>query len=65
MGSSSTENYNNNHFYSYLQKNDLSYTYYINQTPKDASNMQRIAQLFRNIKKLVTIINIKSIFRRY
>ena len=26
MGSSNTENYNNN-FYSYLQKNDLIYTY--------------------------------------
>ena len=52
-GSSNTENYNNNNFYSYLQKNDLSYTYYINQTPKGASNMQRIAELLRNIKKLV------------
>ena len=27
-----TENYNNNDFYSYLQKNDLTYTYYINHT---------------------------------
>ena len=26
MGSSNTENYNNNNFYSYLQKNDLTYT---------------------------------------
>ena len=27
MGSSNTENYNNNDFYSYLQKNGLIYTY--------------------------------------
>ena len=27
MGRSNTENYNNNDFYSYLQKNDLIYTY--------------------------------------
>ena len=26
MGSSNTENYNNNDFYSYLQKDDLIYT---------------------------------------
>ena len=39
MGSSNAENHNNSDFYSYLQKNDLSYTYYINQTPKGASNM--------------------------
>ena len=64
MGSSNTENYNNN-FYFYLQKNDLPYTYYINQAPKGALNMQRIAQLLRNIKKLETIINIKSNFRHY
>ena len=43
MGSSNTENNNNNDFYSYLQKNDLTYINYINQTPKGASNMQRIA----------------------
>ena len=65
MGSSNTENNNNNDFYSYLQKNDLTYINYINQTPKGASNMQRIAQLLRSIKKLETIINIKSNFRRY
>ena len=65
MGSSNTENYNNNHFYSYLQKNDLSYTYYIDQTPKGASNMQGIAQLLRSIKKLERIIKIESNFRRY
>ena len=65
MGSSNIENYNNNNFYSYLQKNDLSYTYYINHTPKGASNMQRIVQLLHSIKKLETIINIKSNFRRY
>ena len=64
-GSSNTENNNNNDFYSYLQKNDLTYINYINQTPKGASNMQRIAQLLRSIKKLETIINIKSNFRRY
>ena len=63
MGSSNAENNNNNDFYSYLQKNDLTYINYINQTPKGASNMQRIAQLLRSIKKLETIINIKSNFR--
>ena len=65
MGSSNAENNNNNDFYSYLQKNDLTYINYINQTPKGASNMQRIAQLLRSIKKLETIINIKSNFRSY
>ena len=64
MGSSNTENDNTN-FYSYLQKNDLSYTYHISQSPKGTSNMQRIAKLLRNIKKLETIINIKSNIRRY
>ena len=43
MQSPNSENYNNNGFYFYLQKNDLSYIYYINQTAKGASNMQRIA----------------------
>ena len=52
MGSPNTENNNNNDFYSYLQKNDLTYINYINQTPKGASNMQRIAQLSRSIKKI-------------
>ena len=65
MGSSNAENNNNNDFYSYLQKNDLTYINYINQTPKGASNMQRIAQPLRSIKKLETIINIKSNFRSY
>ena len=65
MGSSNAGNNNNNDFYSYLQKNDLTYINYINQTPKGASNMQRIAQLLRSIKKLETIINIKSNFRSY
>ena len=65
MGSSNIENNNNNDFYSYLQNNNLTYINYINQTPKGASNMQRIAQLLRSIKKLETIINIKSNFRRY
>ena len=65
MGSSNTENYNNNDFYSYLQENNLTYTYHINEIPKRASNMQRIAQLLSSIKKLETIINIKSNFRRY
>ena len=32
MESSNIENYNNNDFYSYLQKNELTYTYYINHT---------------------------------
>ena len=49
MGSSNTENNNNSDFYSYLQKNDLAYMNYINQTPKGVSNMQRIAQLIRSI----------------
>ena len=62
MGSSNTENNNNSDFYSYLQKNDLVYMNYINQTPKGVSNMQRIAQLLRSIK---TIIIIKSNFRSY
>ena len=65
MGSSNTKNYNNHDFYSCLQKNDLSSTYYIDQTPKGASNMQRIAQLLRSVKKSETIINIKNNFRRY
>ena len=65
MGSSNTENSNNSDFYSYLQKNDLTYMNYINQTPKSASNIRGIAQLLRSIKKLETIINIKSNFRRY
>ena len=63
MGSSSAENYNNNDFYSYLQKSDLTYSYYISQTPKGASNMQRIAQILGSIKKLETVINIKVNFR--
>ena len=65
MGSSNAENNNNNDSYSYIQKNDLAYINYINQAPKAASNMQEIAQLLRSIKKLETIINIKSNFRRY
>ena len=65
MGSSNTKNNNNNDFHSYLQKNDLTYINYVNQAPKGASNIQGIAQLSRSIKKLETIINIKSNFRRY
>ena len=65
IGSSNTENNNNYDFYSYLQKNDLTYINYMNQRPKGASNMQRITQLLRSIKKLETIINIKSNFRSY
>ena len=65
MGSSNAENNNNNDSYSYIQKNYLTYTNYINQAPKGASNMQEIAQLLHSIKKLETIINIKSNFRRY
>ena len=65
MGSSNTENSNNSDFYSYLQKNDLTYMNYINQTPKSASNIRGIAQLLRSIKKLETIVNIKSNFRHY
>ena len=51
MGSSNTDNYNDNNCYSYLQKNDPTYTYYINQTPKVASNMQRLAKPLRRLKK--------------
>ena len=65
MGSSNTENNNNNDFHSYLQKNDLTYINYINQAPKRAPNIQGIGQLLCSIKKLETIINIKSNFRRY
>ena len=32
LGSSNKQNYNDNDFYFYLQKNDLTYTYYINHT---------------------------------
>ena len=32
-------NNNNNNSYSYLQKNDLTYINYINQTPKGMSNI--------------------------
>ena len=65
MGSSNTENNNNNDFHSYLQKYDLTYINYINQAPKGAPNIQGIGQLLCSIKKLETIINIKSNFRRY
>ena len=65
MGSSNTENNNNSDFYSYLQKNDQTYINYINQTPKGASNTQRIVQLLRSIRKLETFINIKNNFRSY
>ena len=58
-----TQNNNNNDFYFDLQKNDLTYISYINQAPKGASNIQGIAQFLRSIKKLETIINIKSNFR--
>ena len=60
-----TQNNNNNDFYFDLQKNDLTYINYINQAPKGASNIQGITQLWCSIKKLETIINIKSNFRRY
>ena len=50
MGSSNTDNYNDNN-YSYLQKNDPTYTYYINQTPKVAPNMQRLVKPLRRLKK--------------
>ena len=43
----------------------LNQLYYINQTPIGASNMQRITQLLRRIKKLETVINIKGNFRRF
>ena len=65
MGSSNAENNNNNDSYSYLQKNDLTYINYINRAPKGAFNIQRIVQPLRSIKKLETIINIKSNFGRY
>ena len=50
MGSSNAEKNNNNDSYSYLQKNDLTYINYINQAPKEASDIQGIAQLLRSIK---------------
>ena len=65
MGSSNTENNNNNVFYSYLQKNDQTYINYINQAPEGAYNTQRIAQLLRSIQKLEMFIKIKSNFRTY
>ena len=56
MGSSNTENYNNNDFFSYKRMTGHIYilhqSYYMNQTPKGTSNMQRIAQLLRRIRKL-------------
>ena len=68
MGSSNTENYNNNDFYSYKRM-----TWHIHTTlivlhqsdTKSASNMQRIAQLLRRKMKLETVINIKGNFRRF
>ena len=65
MGSSNAENNKNNDFYSYLQNNDLAYINNINQAPKGAPSIQAIAQLLHGIKKLETIIDIKSNFRRY
>ena len=50
MGSSNAENNNNSDSYSYLQKNDLTCINYINQAPKEASDIQGIAQLLRSIK---------------
>ena len=47
MGSSNAENNHNNNFYSYLQKNDLTYINYISQAPKGASNIQGIKSSFR------------------
>ena len=52
MGSSNAGNNNNNDFYSYLQKNDLTYINDINQTPSGASNIQRMAYLLRSIKDI-------------
>ena len=63
MGSSNADYNNNNDSFSDLQKNDLTYINYINQAPKGASHIQGIVQLLGNIKKLETIINIKSNFR--
>ena len=54
MGISNTENNNNNGFYSYLQKNYLTYI---------TTSIRH--QKVRSIKKLETIINIKSNFRSY
>ena len=50
MGSSNAENNNKSYSYSYLQKNDLTCINYINQAPKEASDIQGIAQLLRSIK---------------
>ena len=69
LGSSNTENFINNDFYILLTKEwtdtyILYQSYDINQSPKAAPNMQRIAQLLHGMQKLETIINIKSNFRR-
>ena len=69
MGSSSTENYESNDFNSFYKRmtciNILYQLYYINPTTKGASNMHRIAQILRSIKKLETVININGNFRRF
>ena len=52
LGSSNTENYNNNDLYSYLKRitwHILHQSYYINKTPKGASNMQWIVQLLNGM----------------
>ena len=69
LGSSNTENYNNSDFYilhtkEWTETYILYQSYYINQSPKAAPNMQRITQLLHGMQKLDTIINIKSNFRR-
>ena len=64
LASSDIENCSDNNFYSYLQKNDQTYTHYINQAPKGSSNMQGIVQFLHGMEKLETIINIKSNFHR-
>ena len=43
----------------------MTYINYINQALNGAPNIQEIAQLLHSIKKLETIINITSNFRRY
>ena len=43
----------------------LHQSYYINEAPKGASKIQRIAQVLHSIKKLDKVINNKGNFRRF
>ena len=65
-----TENYSNNDFYSYLQKNQLTHTCYINHTT--LIRHQKVHLTCRELPSpctaygnLITIINMKRNFCRY